>query len=179
MNAADLNSRYRQVARKLVAKSQVLLAIALRDLDGIVDILDVHVLVRHVRNTTRTTTSLEIDGHCRWRSRPDLDASPIGSVVHADIVYVDVLHDVDFPGILAQGAHRDAVGAIAMQVLYQNLGTVWFEGHAIIAVVDDRVLDYDIGGSIPAQACQHSCHLTSTSKTYVSHPSVFFASFAL
>jgi hypothetical protein len=53
------------------------------------------------------------------------------SIVHGDIVDKDVLDDVDFADVLAQRTDRDTVGAVAVQVLDEDVGAVWFEGDAV------------------------------------------------
>lgn len=60
MNVADGDIANREVAREFVAERQVLLPIALRDLDGVVDVGDGHVLVCDVLDTARATSTLQV-----------------------------------------------------------------------------------------------------------------------
>lgn len=53
------------------------------------------------------------------------------SIVHGDIRHEDVLHNVDFALVLAQGSDRDPVRAVAVQVLHDDIGAVGFERDAI------------------------------------------------
>ena len=52
-------------------------------------------------------------------------------VKHGDVVDEDVLDDVDFAGILTQGANGDTVRAVAVQVLDENVGAVGLECDAV------------------------------------------------
>jgi hypothetical protein len=58
--------------------------------------------------------------------------------------YVDVLHDVHLADILTQTTNADSVASVADQVLHDDIGAVWFEGNAVIAVVDVGVLNHDV-----------------------------------
>ena len=62
--------------------------------------------------------------------------------------YIDVLYDVDFTGILSQATNTDAVAAVADNVLHEDVGAVRLEGHAVVAVVDDAVLDDNVGRAV-------------------------------
>jgi hypothetical protein len=53
------------------------------------------------------------------------------SIVHRDVVHKDVFDDVDFVNVLAQRTDGDTVGAVAVQVLDEDVGAVWFEGDAV------------------------------------------------
>jgi hypothetical protein len=82
-------------------------------------------------------------------------------IEHRDVVDENILDNVDFAGVLAQGANRDSVRAVAVQVLDEDVGAVGlecdtvciksilspsskFRGNITVAVVDHRVLDNDI-----------------------------------
>lgn len=45
------------------------------------------------------------------------------------------------------------MGAIAVEVLDDDVCAVGLEGDAVVAVVDDRVLDHDVVGSVRVPAC--------------------------
>lgn len=52
-------------------------------------------------------------------------------IVHGDVVDEDILHNVNLALVLTKGADGDAVRAIAVKVLDENVGTVGLEGHAV------------------------------------------------
>lgn len=60
MDVVDPNARDRQVGRVLVAGSEVLLPITLRDFDGVVDVPDEHVLVGDIVDSSETATTLQV-----------------------------------------------------------------------------------------------------------------------
>jgi len=120
----------------LVAKSEVLLPVALGNFDGVVDVFDYHAIIRDVPDRTAATSTLKIAGKGGRSARPNLDTRAIGSIRHTDIVHVDVLNKVDLAGILAQATNTDAVAAVANQILHDNVGAVGLERNAIIAIVD-------------------------------------------
>jgi hypothetical protein len=66
-----------------------------------------------------------------------LDARTIGGIGHGGVVNVDVLYDIKLLDVLAQRPDRDAVRAIAVEALDDDVGAVRLEGNAVIAVVDD------------------------------------------
>lgn len=63
--------------RVLIAKSQVLLAVALGDFNGVVDVVDGHSIVSDVFHQARPTATLEIGGQCGGNSWPNLDTGTI------------------------------------------------------------------------------------------------------
>lgn len=141
-----------QVGGILVAEGEVLLTVALSDLDGVVDVGDGHGVVGDVVDGAEAAAALEVAGQGRRGARPHLDAGAVAGVGHADVVDVDVLDIVDLAGVLAQRADRDAVAAVAPQVLHDDLGAVGLEGHAVVAVVDVRVLDHDVAAAVRVPA---------------------------
>ena len=64
----------------LVAKREVLLTIALRDFNCIVDVGENHAIVGDVGNGSRTAASLQIVGQSGANTWPDLDAGSVGSI---------------------------------------------------------------------------------------------------
>ena len=66
--------------------------------------------------------------------------------------YVEVLHDVDLSGVLAQRADADAVAAIADQVLHDDVRAVGLERDAVVAVVNVRVLNDNVVGAVGVPA---------------------------
>jgi hypothetical protein len=63
--------------RILIAQRQVLLPIALRDLDRPVDVLNVHFVVRDVGDGSGAAATLEVLGHGGRDAGPDLDAGHV------------------------------------------------------------------------------------------------------
>lgn len=51
-----------QLGRELIASGEVLLTVALGDLNSIVDVVDGHGVVSYVVDTALTTTALEVTG---------------------------------------------------------------------------------------------------------------------
>lgn len=58
---------------------------------------------------------------------PNLYASSVRSIRHGDVVDIDILDDVYLPLVLAETADRDAVGAVADEVLDEDIGGIGFE----------------------------------------------------
>ena len=118
------------------------------NLDGVVDVADRHAVVSHVGDLARSASALQITRQCRCSAGPDLDARTVRGVGHGDVGDVNVLDDVDFAGVLAERANRDAVGAVADEVLDDDIGRVGLEGDAIVAVIDVRILDHDVAAAV-------------------------------
>lgn len=120
----------------LVAESQVLLAVALSDLDGVINVGDGHAIVCDVLDRTTTASTLEVAGESRRSAGPDLDTRTVGSIGHADVVHIDVLNVVDLTRVLAQRTYTDAVATVADKVLNNDVGAVRLERDTVIAVVN-------------------------------------------
>jgi hypothetical protein len=105
---------------ELIAKSEVLLSVALGHLDSIIDIPDGHGVVGNVLDTARATSTLQVGRQGRGNTRPDLDASTILDIAlvftrhehsishntyrgieHRNVVDENVLNDIDFVLVLA------------------------------------------------------------------------------
>jgi len=108
----------------------------LGDFDGVIDVVDAHGVVGDVVDAAFATAALEVTGECGGRAWPDFDAGAVAGVGHGNVVDEDVLDDIGFCGVLAQRADTDAVAAVALQVLHKDVGGVWLEGDAVVAVVD-------------------------------------------
>lgn len=119
------------------ASCQVLLTVALRDLDSVVDVADSHGIVGNVVDTTLSAATLKITRQSSRGAGPDLDASTITGVGHGDVVDEDILHDVGFCSVLAKRTDTDAVTAVALQVLDQDVGAVGLERDTIVTIVDN------------------------------------------
>lgn len=52
-------------------------------------------------------------------------------VEHRNVVDKDVLDNVDFVLVLAQGTNGDTVGAVTVEVLNDDVGAVGLEGNAV------------------------------------------------
>lgn len=52
-------------------------------------------------------------------------------IEHGDVVDENVLDDIDFVLVLAQGTNGNTVRAIAVEVLNNNVGAVGLEGNAV------------------------------------------------
>ena len=109
----------------------IVLSIALSNRDAVIDIVQPHAIVGHVSDRAGTTASLEVCRLLIERVGPDLDASTFGGVVHGDVANKNILHDVNAFGILSERSDRDAVSAVAGQVLNKDVGGVWLERDAI------------------------------------------------
>lgn len=129
-----------QLGRKLIAGSEILLAVALGNLDGIVDVTDLHRVVGDVVDTALATTALKVAGKGSGRTGPDFDAGTVAGVGHRDVVYEDVLDDISLGGVLTQGANRDTVAPVALQILDEDVGAVGLERDTVVTIVDHRVL---------------------------------------
>lgn len=137
---------------EFVAQRQVLLAVALRHLDRVVDVVDRHGVVGDVADAASASAALEVAGESGGRAGPDLDARAVGGVGHGNVVDVDVLHDVDLTDVLAKGADRDTVAAIAVQVLYNHVGAVGLERDTVVSIVDHTVLDDNVAAAVGVPA---------------------------
>jgi len=129
--AAERDVADGQVARVLLAQRQVLLAVTLGDLHGIVDVVHGHVRVRDVGHASRPAAALQVARQRRRDAGPYLDARPVAGVVHADVGHKDALHDVKGARVLAETAYADAVATVAEHGLYQYVGAIGFEGDTV------------------------------------------------
>lgn len=133
------------------AQRLILPPVALVDRDGAVAAAAAELVVRHVPDAAPPAAG--VDGvAARDPVGPDLEAGAVGRVGHGGVVHVQVLDHVDLPVVLAQGADRDAVRAGAGEVLDHDRGGVGLEGHAVVGVLDDRVLHDDVGAAERVEA---------------------------
>lgn len=93
-----------EVGRELVAEREVRLAVALRDFDAIIAVIDLEHLVRDVFHHPGATAALKVGAELGRKAGPDFDAGPVLGVVHGNVVHVDILDDVDFFLVLAEAA---------------------------------------------------------------------------
>ncbi len=61
----------------------------------------------------------------------DQSSATYRCVEHGDIVDKDVLDDVDFVLVLAKRTNGDAVRAVAVEILNDDVGAVGLEGNAV------------------------------------------------
>jgi hypothetical protein len=73
------------------------------------------------------------------RAGPSLQARAVLPIEQCDVLDVRVGDVVLDAGVLADGAHGNAVRAVAPQVLNEDVGRVGFRGEAVVADVDARV----------------------------------------
>lgn len=111
------NIRDGQFGGELIASSQILLAVALCDFDGVVDVVDVHGVVGDVVDTAFAASALEVSRKCGGGAGPHFDAGAVAGVGHGDVVDEDVLYYVGLGGILAERSNTDAMTSVALQVL--------------------------------------------------------------
>jgi hypothetical protein len=62
--------------------------------------------------------------------------------------YQYILYDINLANILAQRAYANSMATVAMHILHKDLRRVGFERHAIIAIINDGVLDRNIRGAV-------------------------------
>lgn len=128
------------------------MSVALRNLNGVIDVLDNHAVVRDIAHGAAAASALQVTGERRGSARPDFDACTVRGVGHGDVAHKDVFDNVDFAGVLAERADADAVAAVANEVLHEDICAVWLEGDAVVAVVDVGVLDDDVVGAVGVPA---------------------------
>lgn len=128
------------------------MAVALVHLDGPVVVVVIVLLVGDVLDVAGATAAAERGGLVRVDAGPDLDARPVARVGHAVVEDVDVLDNVVLLHVLAEGADRDAVAAVAREALDDDVGAVGLERDAVVPIVDDRVLDHDAVGPVRVPA---------------------------
>jgi hypothetical protein len=85
LEVPDGDVRDGQVGRGGVAQGNVLLAVALRDLDGVVDVVNGHAVVGHVGHFTQAAAAHQVARHSGLGARPHFDACAVGCVGHADV----------------------------------------------------------------------------------------------
>ena len=134
--------------RELVAQRQVALPVALRDLDAVIDVFDVHAVVNDVFHHPASAATLQVAAQRRRHAGPHLDTRAVAGIEHADVLDQNVLHDVDLAYVLAQAADRDTMRAVAVQVLHQDLRRVGLEADTVVAIVDGAVLDRDLARAV-------------------------------
>ena len=76
----------------------------------------------------------------RWTwllCRPEILVSKTDRCVVGSGTYENVLNDIDFANILPKRANTDAVATVAVHILHQEFGGVWFERDAVVTIVDN------------------------------------------
>ena len=117
--------------RKLVAKSLVLLTVALSDGDRIVVVLVVELIISYVPHTSKASATVQVVLEKAFNTGPHLDSGSVTGIRHGNVVDVQVLHNIDFALVLAQRADTDTMRAIADKVLDNCVGAIGLEGYAI------------------------------------------------
>lgn len=105
----------------------VILAVALRDGEAVVHIVEPHRVVSHILDQTSTSTTGQGSALFGIRIWPDLDARTLGGVVHGRVDDRDILDIVDPFWVLAQAADGDTMRSVAAHVLHQDIGRVRLE----------------------------------------------------
>lgn len=113
--------------RKLVAERLVLLAVALRNGNGVVVVIVEEAVVCNVPHPSKTSTAVEQALEFRLDTRPDLDPGAVACVGHGNVVDVEVLHNVRLSLVLTERADTDSMRAVANQVLDNDVGAVGLE----------------------------------------------------
>ena len=103
--------------------------VALVEHDGRVCVLDVDILVGDVVDESVADV----------RACPGLEARAVLPVEERHVFDPGVGDVVLYAGVLADGAHGHAVGAVAPQVLNEDIGRVGLGGEAVVANVDAGV----------------------------------------
>lgn len=78
------------------------------------------------------------------RSSPRLDPRPVLSVQHPHVLDMHVTDEAFLSGVLADAAHTDAVGPVAVHVSHDKVGAVGLGTEAVVADVDPRTFDVDV-----------------------------------
>lgn len=125
------HARVRKTHRVLKTLLLVILPVTLRDRQPVVDIPQVHPVVGDVSDEPSSSAALQRLGFLRKRIGPHFDAGALGRVRHADVAHEDVFHVVDARGVLSQTADGDAVRAVALEVLHEDVGAVRLERDTI------------------------------------------------
>lgn len=86
VEVADVDVGDGEIGRILVAQREVLLAVALGDFDGIVDIGDSHGVVGDVGDGAEPAAALQVAREGGGQARPHFYAGPVGRVAHGDVV---------------------------------------------------------------------------------------------
>lgn len=63
------------------------------------------------------------------------------SIKHRDVVHIDILNDVNLILVLAERANRNAVGAIAVKVLNEDIGAVRLERDTVCVGLQVRIVE--------------------------------------
>lgn len=105
----------------------IVLSVALSNRDTVIDVIQPHAIVGHVPDRAGSTASLEVRRFLVESVGPNFDAGTFRGVVHGDIADENVLHDIDTFRILSERSDRDAVCAVAGQILNKNVCGVGFE----------------------------------------------------
>lgn len=116
---------------ELIAKCLILLAVALSDGNGVIVVLMVETIVRHVPNPSETTSSIEEALELGLDTGPNLDSRAIAGIRHGNVVDVQILHNIGLALVLTEGADTNSVGAIADEVLDDNVGAIGLERNTV------------------------------------------------
>lgn len=122
---------------------------ALGDLDGKSDVNHLDVFEGDVLDQAAAAAAgVAVSARRLGHTLPGLDICAVLAVQAFDVLEGYVLHVVRRQGVLAQRSDGHAPGPVAGDILDEQVGGVSFDGDAVIAVVDDCVLDEE-GVAVP------------------------------
>lgn len=93
---ADEGSTFRLITTYwiLPAERLIALAIALCDSNGVIDIVDLEIVVCNIAYMAETATAVKQCLESSLNSRPDLDAGSVTCILHRNIVDVQIFDDI-------------------------------------------------------------------------------------
>jgi hypothetical protein len=91
----------------------------------------VETIVRHVPNPSEATSSIEETLKLGLNTGPNLDSCAVAGIRHGNVVDIQILHNIGFTLVLAEGADANAMGTIADEVLDDDVGTVGLERNTV------------------------------------------------
>jgi hypothetical protein len=116
-------------------------------------------IIRDILHMAPPAAALQITTQRRLRPRPHLDARAVRRRGHADVVHIYILNNIILARILSQRPDTDSVGPRTVQTLHHDVGAVRLKRDAVVAVVDDAVLDRDGRGAVRVPAVRVLCRI--------------------
>lgn len=107
------------------------MAVALSNGYGAIVILMIEFIISHVSDPAKAASAIQVVLEVSRNAWPDLDSCAVASVTHGDVVNVKILDNVGDVLVLAKGPYTDAVGAVADEVLDDDVGAVGLERDTI------------------------------------------------
>lgn len=144
VNVDEIHVRDVYLTGILRASCPVYVEVALIQHNRSIRVLNVHVLVRDIVNVAVAHI---------WTS-PGFEPCPILAVEQCDVFEPRVGNIVFDTRVLANGAHRDAVRAVAPEVLDEDVGCIGLGGEAVVTDVDAGIGD---GQAIDVEGVEAVC----------------------